>query len=332
MSDHRFFLSNATPEYIDNLYQSYQSDPGSVDPEWQKFFSGFDFALTQYGGEASSGASLEEDEVHAKEINVLRLINGYRTRGHLFTKTNPVRERRQYTPTLDLETYGLSSSDLETVFEAGADVGLGRAKLKDIITLLQETYCQSIGAEYQYIRKPEMVEWLQTRMENSRNQPQFSIEKKTRLLQKLNEAVIFEKFLGTKFVGQKRFSLEGAEALIPALDSVIEKGAELGIEEFVIGMAHRGRLNVLANTLRKEYDEIFSEFEGKEYANSLFQGDVKYHLGFSADIETSSQKRCISVSCPTPLTWRPLTLSCKAQPGPKLIENTIAIMASWHQS
>lgn len=300
MSDHQYFLSNATPAYIDSLYQSYKSDPESVDPEWQRFFSGFDFALTQYGESSDfvdpSNGSLQG----SKEVSVLNLINGYRTRGHLFTKTNPVRERRKYTPTLDLQVFGLDESDLDTVFQAGADIGLGPSKLRDIITLLQETYCQSIGAEYAYIRKPEMVEWLRSKMESSRNQAQFSIEKKTRLLRKLNQAVIFEKFLGTKFVGQKRFSLEGAEALIPALDAVIEKGADLGIAEFIIGMAHRGRLNVLANILRKEYDEIFSEFEGKEYADGLFQGDVKYHLGFSADIETSGNKQVHLSLMPNP--------------------------------
>lgn len=298
MSDHHSFLSNATPEYIDNLYQAYQADPQSVDSEWQRFFSGFDFALTQYG---ESGSATESSTItSSKEINVLNLINDYRNRGHLFTKTNPVRERRKYTPTLDLENFDLSSSDLDTVFQAGKDVGLGPAKLKDIIALLEETYCQSIGAEYKYIRTPDMEEWLRDKMESSRNQPKFSIEKKTRLLRMLNKAVIFEKFLGIKFVGQKRFSLEGAEALIPALDSVIEKGAELGIEEFIIGMAHRGRLNVLANTLQKEYDEIFSEFEGKEYEDGLFQGDVKYHLGFSADIETSSNHKVHLSLMPNP--------------------------------
>ncbi|MEM7372017.1 MAG: 2-oxoglutarate dehydrogenase E1 component [Bacteroidota bacterium] len=301
MSDHQYFLSNASPAYIDNLYQSYKSDPQSVDPEWQRFFSGFDFALTQYGDSSSTSSTPAGDNpLGSKELSVLNLINDYRNRGHLFTKTNPVRERRKYSPTLDLERYGLSQNDLDTTFQAGKDVGLGPSKLQDILELLQETYCQSIGAEYKYLRKPEMEEWLRDKMESSRNQPQFTFEKKTRLLRKLNEAVIFEKFLGTKFVGQKRFSLEGAEALIPALDAVIEKGAELGIKEFIIGMAHRGRLNVLANILRKEYDEIFSEFEGKEYADGLFQGDVKYHMGFSADIETSANNQVHLSLMPNP--------------------------------
>ncbi|GAB4415839.1 MAG: 2-oxoglutarate dehydrogenase E1 component [Bacteroidia bacterium] len=285
MSDQLSFLSNATPAYIESMYRAYRQDPGSVSAEWSRFFAGFDFAGGPNGQFHSADA---QAATSSKEIFVLNLINDYRNRGHLFTKTNPVRERRKYTPTLDIDNFGLTETDLDTVFQAGTDVGLGPATLRDIITLLRDTYCQSIGAEYTYVRHPEMVSWLQERMERQRNRPDFDIEKKTRLLRKLNEAVIFEKFLGTKFVGQKRFSLEGAESLIPALDAVIEKGADLGIREFVIGMAHRGRLNVLANTLRKEYDEIFSEFEGKEYEDSVFQGDVKYHMGFSADIQSGS--------------------------------------------
>jgi 2-oxoglutarate dehydrogenase E1 component len=292
MSDQFSYLSNTTPEFLDNLFQEYKKDPVSVSQEWRRFFEGFEFALNKYGEEEIESGEVggKVSDSHAKEISVLNLINDYRTRGHLFTKTNPVRERRKYVPRLDLENFNLSDNDLETVFQAGIELGIGPAKLKDIIALLKQTYCQSIGAEFRYIRKPELVQWLQSRMENSRNQPSFSIDKKRHILTKLNEAVIFEKFLGTKFVGQKRFSLEGAESLIPAMDAVVERGAELGIEEFVIGMAHRGRLNVLANILRKEYDDIFSEFEGIEHSDSVFQGDVKYHLGFSADIETSAGK------------------------------------------
>ncbi|MEM6764461.1 MAG: 2-oxoglutarate dehydrogenase E1 component [Bacteroidota bacterium] len=302
MSDKLSFLSNATPAYIDSIYQQYKADPSQVEPEWRRFFEGFDFAQKQYGesSDTSVQAKLPVGENHSKEINVLNLINGYRTRGHLFTKTNPVRERRKYSPTLDLEEFGLQEGDLEETFQAGIDVGLGPAKLKDIISKLQQTYCQTIGAEYNYIRKPDIVQWLRSKMETSKNTPQFSIDKKRHILRKLMQAVNFEKFLGKKFVGQKRFSLEGAETLIPALDAVVEKGAELGLEEFVIGMAHRGRLNVLANTLKKEYDEIFSEFEGKEHAESVFQGDVKYHLGFSSDIETSSGRKVHLSLMPNP--------------------------------
>ncbi|MDX1907228.1 MAG: 2-oxoglutarate dehydrogenase E1 component [Bacteroidia bacterium] len=288
MPDQLSFLSNATPAYIDSLYQTYRQDAGSVSPEWRHFFEGFDLALARYG-EAPAAAPVavaDHAESASREIHVLNLINEYRQRGHLFTRTNPVRPRRPYSPTLDMANHNLKPEDLDTVFQAGSDVGLGPARLRDIIDLLAETYCQSIGAEFLYVREPAMVRWLKNRMESSRNKPMFSVDKKKRILRKLNEAVLFERFLGKKFVGQKRFSLEGAENLIPALDAVIEKGADLGIREFVIGMAHRGRLNVLANTLHKEYDEIFSEFEGTEYEDSVFQGDVKYHLGFSSDVIT----------------------------------------------
>jgi len=300
MSNQLSFLSNSNPEFVENIYKDFKADPESVDPSWKRFFEGFEFAQMNYSNGQETGQETK-DVLGSKELAVLNVINAYRQRGHLFTKTNPVRERRTYKPSLELKNFGLGDSDLETVFQAGKDIGLGGpAKLKDIVSLLQQTYCQSIGVEYLYISHPEKIEWMQTRMESTRNTPNFSIEKKKHLLQKLNQAVFFEKFLGTKFVGQKRFSLEGAESLIPALDAVIEKGAELGIEEFIIGMAHRGRLNVLTNTLRKEYDEVFSEFEGKEYASGLFQGDVKYHLGFSADIETSAGSKVHLSLMPNP--------------------------------
>ncbi|WP_256008990.1 2-oxoglutarate dehydrogenase E1 component [Desertivirga xinjiangensis] len=295
--DNLSYLSNADSAYIDSLYQSYQEDPESVDFGWQKFFEGFDFGR----GSEANVAGGETPEHFLKEIKVLNMIHGYRDRGHLFTKTNPVRERRRYFPGKELSTFGLSDADLNTVFNAGVEVGLGPARLKDILNLLEETYCQSIGAEFTYIRNPQKVKWFQDRMEKERNKPQFSIETKKRILKKLNEAVVFENFLGTKFLGQKRFSLEGAEGVIPALDSVIEKGADLGIEEFVIGMAHRGRLNVLANIMHKTYKDIFAEFEGKGYDETKpFDGDVKYHLGFSTDVTTDAGKKVHLSLCPNP--------------------------------
>ena len=291
------YLSNADASYIDSLYQSYKEDPESVDFGWQKFFEGFDFGR----GSEASAVSGETPEHFLKEINVLNLIHGYRTRGHLFTSTNPVRQRRKYLPDLSIQTFGLSEADLDTIFNSGVEVGIGAAKLRDIIDALQQTYCRSIGAEYRYIRDPEKIKWFEDHMEKERNTPNFSVETKKRILRKLNEAVVFENFLGTKFLGQKRFSLEGAETVIPALDSVIEKGAELGIEEFVIGMAHRGRLNVLANIMGKTYKDIFSEFEGKGYDEKApFGGDVKYHLGFSTDIETTAGKKVHLSMCPNP--------------------------------
>jgi len=291
------YLSNANSEYIDSLYQSYKEDPNAIDFGWQKFFEGFDFGRGSQAGVVSA----ETPDHFFKEIKVLNLINGYRQRGHLFTKTNPVRERRSYFPGKELSTFGLEESDLNTVFNAGVEVGLGAATLKEILALVEQTYCQSIGVEYKYVRNPEKLKWFEHRMESERNTPNFNIDAKKRILSKLNEAVVFENFLGTKFLGQKRFSLEGAEAVIPALDSVIHKGAELGIEEFVIGMAHRGRLNVLANIMQKTYKDIFSEFEGKGYdANTPFGGDVKYHMGYSTDVKTESGKSVHLSLCPNP--------------------------------
>ncbi|MBP9083607.1 MAG: 2-oxoglutarate dehydrogenase E1 component, partial [Bacteroidia bacterium] len=289
------YLGNADPSAIEALYNQYLTDPSSLDSGWRDFFKGFDFARSNY--ETTSGAVPENV---LKEFSVISLINGYRTRGHLFTKTNPVRERRKYYPTNDLENFGLSAADLDKVFVAGNEIGIGPAKLSAIVAHLEQTYCESVGAEYKYIRSPEVITWLERKMEQVRNTPVFSIDEKRRMLEKLNEALAFENFLHVKFAGQKRFSLEGAETLIPALDAVIESGAELGIKEFVIGMAHRGRLNVLANTLNKTYEDIFTEFEGKEFEDNAFDGDVKYHLGFSADVKTPKGKKVHLSLTPNP--------------------------------
>ncbi|HSH65048.1 MAG TPA: 2-oxoglutarate dehydrogenase E1 component [Bacteroidia bacterium] len=288
------FLGNADTSAIEDLFQQYLKDNNSVEPDWKQFFAGFEFARSNYEGNGQVPESVK------KEFNVINLINGYRSRGHLFTLTNPVRERRQYSPTLDIENFNLSASDLETVFQAGSQIGIGPSKLKDIIAHLKETYCQSIGAEYMYIRTPEIIKWLQEKMEKNKNTPKFSLEEKKTILNKLNQAVTFENFLHTKFVGQKRFSLEGAESTIPALDAVCEMGAEMGIRDFVIGMAHRGRLNVLANILNKTYEDIFTEFEGRPSVDSVFDGDVKYHLGYSSDLKTNTGKQVHLSLTPNP--------------------------------
>lgn len=292
------YLSNADVDAVEELYQNYQKDRTSVDESWQRFFEGFDLAYGKLGlGDSQSIVS--EDMI--KEINVLHLINnGYRTRGHLFTRTNPVRKRRPYSPDLNIKNYGLDESDLEKTFNAGVEIGIGPAKLKDIIAHLEQTYCGSIGVEYMYISKPEHKEWLQQRMEAAKNTPQLTIEQKRLTLSKLNQAVAFENFLHTKYVGQKRFSLEGLETLIPALDAAIELGASQGVEEFIIGMAHRGRLNVLANIMQKSYEEIFSEFEGRAYEHAIFEGDVKYHMGYTSLVKTSLGKEVKLNLAPNP--------------------------------
>ncbi len=296
--DNLSYLNGTNAEYVESLYQSYKEDPSSVEFGWQKFFEGFDFGR---GADAANVSGGEAPEHFLKEINVLNLINGYRQRGHLFTKTNPVRERRKHLPTLNIENFGLSTTDLETVFNSSVELGIGPAKLKDIVAFLEQTYCGPIGVEYKYVRTPEVLQWLESKMESERNTPKLSNDEKMRVVKKLNEAVVFENFLGTKFLGQKRFSLEGAEALIPALDAVIEKGADLGIEEFVLGMAHRGRLNVLANIMQKSYKDIFTEFEGRSYnPETPFGGDVKYHLGYSTDVTTNKGKNVHLSLCPNP--------------------------------
>jgi 2-oxoglutarate dehydrogenase E1 component len=272
------FLGAIHTTMIDEMYEKFIQNPKSIGEEWSHFFKGFDFAKEVYS----------EDDIpqyFQKEFKVINLIDSYRNRGHLFTKTNPVRDRRRYTPTLNFKNFGLEESDLDTEFHAGTQIGIGPATLKSIITHLDKVYCQSIGIEYMYIRDPDEIEWIKNRLHQNSNTPSFEVKQKKHILHKLNQAVAFENFLHKKFVGQKRFSLEGAESLIPALDALVEHSSELGVKEFVMGMAHRGRLNVLANIFNKTYKEIFSEFEGKLYEDNYISGDVKYHLG-----STSVQK------------------------------------------
>lgn len=299
--DHPTFLSNADPAALEAIYQQYLADPASVDADWVRFFEGFDFARERFPVLPDGGQGGGDGDKVRQEFKVLHLISGYRTRGHLFTHTNPVRDRRTYLPNLAPETFGLSAKDMDTVFEAGNEIGIGPAKLRDIITFLEQTYCNSIGVEYRYIRVPEKVKWLQERLEKNRNTPDFNIEEKKEFLFKLNQAVVFEKFLGKKFIGQKRFSIEGVEALIPALDWIIEHGAKAhGIKDVVIGMAHRGRLNVLANILNKTYASIFTEFEGKDYEDALMEGDVKYHMGYNSQVEAEGGQKVTLTLSPNP--------------------------------
>lgn len=280
------FLGSAHVGFIDDLYQQYMENPDAIEPSWRSFFQGYDFSQSRFDdGESTEGAAVEgvvPDAVR-KEFMVLNLINGYRTRGHLFTLTNPVRIRRQYQPTLAIENFGLTPGDLSTVFSAATQVGLPEpASLQDIIAHLEAIYCRSIGVEYMYIRQPEVNEWITSHVHANDNAPQLTLEEKRQILHKLNQAVSFESFLNTKFVGQKRFSIEGGESLIPGLDFMLQRAAELGVQEVVLGMAHRGRLNVLTNVFGKPHKQVFSEFEGKEFEETDFDGDVKYHLGHTA--------------------------------------------------
>lgn len=306
------FLNAAHTAFFADLYDQYLVNPDSVEPSWRAFFQGFDFGLENAQANGyhepktvvvtvpSTGEKLEVPEKVQKEFQVVRLIDGYRSRGHLFTKTNPVRERRKYEPSLAIENFGLTASDLNTVFSAGEILGIGASTLQDIINHLEAIYCDSIGVEYMYIRNPERIQWIQNWLNVNDNHPNFSADQKKHILKKLNEALSFESFLHTKYVGQKRFSLEGNESLIPALDAVVEKAAEAGVEQFVLGMAHRGRLNVLTNIFGKSAKDIFSEFDGKDYELDIFDGDVKYHLGWTSDRYTDSGKKINMNIVPNP--------------------------------
>ncbi len=287
------FLNAAHTSFFSEMYDKYVVSPDSVEPSWRAFFQGFDFGLESAEGEPDfseqrvtsviNGNQVEMPESLQKEFQVIRLIDGYRSRGHLFTKTNPVRDRRQYEPTLDIANFGLKEADLNTVFNAGDIIGIGPSSLNEIIKHLTSIYCDAIGVEYMYIRKPDLVKWIQDWINVNDNHPKFSPERKKHILKKLNQALSFEGFLHTKYVGQKRFSLEGNESLIPGLDAIVERAAEMGVEQFVMGMAHRGRLNVLTNVFGKSAKDIFSEFDGKDYEQEIFDGDVKYHLGWTSD-------------------------------------------------
>lgn len=302
------YVGNGDVAAIEALYAQFLKDPNSVDKTWQDFFKGFDFAKADYSHKGGNSTALvhrpNADHVSSdhvsKEFAVLNLINGYRTRGHLFTKTNPVRNRRKYKPDLGLDVFDLDENDLQTVFQAGSEIEIGPAELKVIVEHLQQTYCQSIGVEYMFIRNPNLLTWLQERMETSQNIPNFSKQEKWSILKKVTEAVTFENFLATKFVGQKRFSLEGAESFLPAMNSLMVHGVELGIEDYIIGMAHRGRLNVLANIMNKPTIDIFTEFEGRPSEDGLFDGDVKYHMGYSSDVTSESGKQVHISLTPNP--------------------------------
>ncbi|WP_299325413.1 2-oxoglutarate dehydrogenase E1 component [uncultured Maribacter sp.] len=304
------FLNTVHTSFFSELYDKYLVNPDSVEPSWRAFFQGFDFGMESSLDELEidenrttvvvNGHSSEMPESLQKEFQVIRLIDGYRSRGHLFTKTNPVRERRHYEPTLEIENFGLASSDLDTIFNAGDVIGIGPNSLKEIVRHLQSIYCDAIGVEYMYIRKPERVKWIQDWINVNDNHPNFEPDRKKHILKKLNHAISFETFLHTKYVGQKRFSLEGNESLIPALDVIVERAAEMGVKQFVMGMAHRGRLNVLTNIFGKSAKDIFSEFDGKDYEQEIFDGDVKYHLGWTSDRKSDNGNKIKMSIAPNP--------------------------------
>jgi 2-oxoglutarate dehydrogenase E1 component len=286
------YVTASHPAYIESLYNDYTANPETVDPELRKFFEGFDFASSKIvangnGATATNGKAVSADTL-LKEFAVYSLIRSYRKRGHLVATTNPIRPRRDRKPQLELQDFGLSEADLDNGYAAGSAIGMAGGKLRDIIARLKQVYAGDVGIEYTYINNSERCFWVQQEFE-AMMQQELNVDQKKRILEKLNEGVIFEKFLHTKYIGQKRFSLEGGESTIPALDTIISEAAAGGVKEVVIGMAHRGRLNVLANTLGKTYEQIFSEFEGTPPPDTTMgSGDVKYHLGFRANIKTAS--------------------------------------------
>ena len=295
------YIANADSAYIEELYKSYKRDPESIDPGWAKFFEGFDFSQARYG---ENGVELDQEqisEIAYKEVKARYLIQAYRLRGHLISTTNPIRPRKDRKAVLDVEDFGLSESDRDVEFDVGNAIGIGRTKLRDIEAALKKIYAGNIGFEYSYIREPDILRWFKHKSEKEALTFKPSIDEKKRILLKLNEAVIFENFLHTKYLGQKRFSLEGGETTIPALDAIITTSAELGVEECVIGMAHRGRLNVLANIMGKTYEQIFSEFEGTAKADlTMGDGDVKYHMGYSSEVVTAHGKKVNVKLTPNP--------------------------------
>lgn len=295
------FLNTVHTEFIADLYEQYLENPDAVETSWKTFFQGYDLANTDYSKDDQESSDIEIPQQVYKEFKVIEMINGYRTRGHLFTKTNPVRNRRTYTPTLAIENFGLSTEDLSAVFNAGSILGLPPLSLQEIINHLEKIYCDSIGVEYMYIRTPEEIKWWQEKLNENDNHPNYTPDTKKYILSKLNQAVTFEQFLQTKYVGQKRFSLEGGETLIPALGGLVRIAAEqYDVDEFVLGMAHRGRLNTLVNIFRKPIRELFNEFEGKDYEEDDFDGDVKYHLGSTIQKTLKSNKQITMNLVPNP--------------------------------
>lgn len=292
------YLSNAHPEYIENLYKDYLKDANAVEPEFKKFFEGFDFAQQHYPQNGSSSKT----DFSLDELKVYQLIEAYRNNGHLVADTNPIRKRKDRGANLSLSDFNLNEKDLSKEFYAGELIGLGKTTLDNIVKHLQKVYCQTIGAQYNYVREKEELLWLRKKLESNPSFKQFDLKKKEIILRKLNQAVVFEQFLGKKYIGEKRFSLEGGETTIPALHAIIDVAAdtEVPVNEVVIGMAHRGRLNVLTNIMGKTYEEIFNEFEGNEPQKTMGDGDVKYHLGFRSTHKTTSGKEVHLELMPNP--------------------------------
>jgi 2-oxoglutarate dehydrogenase E1 component len=299
-------LAGADSEWLEALYECWQRDPASVEASWAAWFESLGSPahetphseireqFRQLARRPPAAApsptpapALPVDAERARtQVRVLQLINAYRFRGHQAAHLDPLdASEKPEIPELDPRYHGLSDADLDTVFETGSLVGPRRATLREILAILTDTYCGTLGAEYMHITDTREKRWLQSAIESVRGVPRYSADTRRRLLDRLTAAEGLEQYLHVKYSGQKRFSLEGAESLIPVLDEVIQRAGAQGVREIVLGMAHRGRLNVLVNVFGKSPAELFREFEGKQ-AEGLGTGDVKYHLGFSSDVRT----------------------------------------------
>ena len=316
------FLNAANTQFFADLYDQYVENPDSVEASWRAFFQGFDFARENYGEDffeeevvlaqsqsrevptpvaASAQVSLPISDKVEKELRILNLIKAYQQRAHLFAKISPITQRPSYEPALAIENFGLTQADLNTVFDAAKELQLQPSPLSLIIKKLEDTFTQSIGIEFDYIESFKVKEWIQNKLYATDFLKDFTKEEKVRILQKLAESTALENFFHNKYVGQKRFSLEGNEAVIPAIDALIELAAnEKDVKEVVIGMAHRGRLNMLINILGKNLQDVFSEFDGKDYENPEFDGDVKYHLGLTSLRTTTKGKEVLLNLAPNP--------------------------------
>ena len=291
-----FATHSENAEYIEALYAQYQRDPGSVPEEWRHFFRGFEFGFSRSApaGESDRTAlqSMEANEGLLVFVGVQALVQAYRQMGHFVARLDPLGHNRQRLPLLDLIEFGLAEEDLEKTVGNGGFLGRTDGTLKGLLNKLKATYCRSIGVEYMDIPDKDQRDWLQERIEPCLNNPDLSEEAARRVLGRLIAAEQFEQFLHTRYVGQKRFSLEGAESMVPLLDELVDTGSRLGVEEMVIGMAHRGRLNVLAHILHKPYEEIIAEFEGADRTDrDEDEGDVKYHKGYSCDLVTDAGRK-----------------------------------------
>jgi 2-oxoglutarate dehydrogenase E1 component len=293
-------LSGTNAPFIEGLFEAYRQNPDSVPPEWHGYFDQLQLSAepARPAGHVLPGMPQRaplvrisaQDElalaVERKQIAVLQLINAYRFLGVRHANLDPLKhQEKPHVPELDPGYYGLTDADMNTVFGTGSLVGPPRAPLKEILRALQQTYCSTVGVEYMYITDTEQKRWIQNRLEGSRAQPDYPAEYKKHILERLNAAEGLEKYLHTRYVGQKRFSGEGGESLIPLLDNLLQRAGGMGVQQLIIGMAHRGRLNVLVNTLGKIPADLFQEFEGK-HAQELTEGDVKYHQGFSSAVST----------------------------------------------